>query len=91
MGERMAPRPGIDPLFTDDDVEEILDYLAYKDSLCPGCGQPRHESFSEDFEDMYVGEIEVCHSCVAKARAARHHGAKSGVYSYSTKREVTDG
>jgi hypothetical protein len=82
MGERMTPVPGVDPLFTDEDVVEILDFLEWKDSLCPHCGQPRHEAFA--VENSYAYEVTVlqCHGCSAKARATGKLDDTHGVFAF---------
>lgn len=86
MGERPAPRPGIDPEFTDEDVEEILDELEHEDSLCGGCRQPKAESFDPKNEDAYDGVTVACHACAARERAVERLDDRHGVFSYATKR-----
>lgn len=87
---RPWPQPG-EPLFLDEDVEEILDFIDYEDSLCSGCHQPRVESFDPANEWSYRGETLACHACAAKRRAEKKLDVLDGVYSYATKKpgEVT--
>lgn len=86
MGERPTPRPGVDPLFTDEDAAEILDYLADEHLLCSGCGQPRVESFDPENEEMYRGVPLACHACAAKRRAEKKLDDLDGVYTLVEKR-----
>lgn len=81
----MAPVPGVDPLFTEEDAEEILDYLQWKDSICSGCGQPKHESFAPENTYAYRGVALNCHACGAKTRAARAASDDLAVYTYAEK------
>lgn len=55
------------------DTTAALAWQAYEDSLCPGCGQPRHESMDGSAEGAYVAPPPmVCHACdrIGKAREA---------------------
>lgn len=85
MGLRPAPVPGVDPLFTEKDAEEILAYLEWQDSLCPGCGHPKHESFDPANEYAYRGLALNCHACGAKRRAERKASDDPAVYSVAVK------
>lgn len=80
MGERPTPRPGKDPLFTDDDVVEILEYLADEQLSCPGCGELKVESFDPANEWSYKATTLACHACAAKARASKTLDVTDGVY-----------
>lgn len=42
-------------------------YQAHLDSLCPGCGQPRHESMLRENTGAYQATKMRCHSCDAIA------------------------
>lgn len=86
MGLRPAPVPGVDPLFTDDDAEELLDYLQWKDSICSGCGQPKHESFAVENTWAYDGVVLECHACAAMRRAERRLDVHDGLYSFAEKK-----
>lgn len=66
-GERMTPRPG-EMAWTEDDVEYVLEWQRMQDAICPGCGQPREESFDPDYADAYVTHVRRCHACAAQAR-----------------------
>lgn len=69
----MTPRPG-EPAWTEDDVEYVLEWQRMQDELCPGCGQPRTESFSADYADAYVATVQRCHACAEQARTAEAQG-----------------
>jgi hypothetical protein len=80
MGERPAPVPGVDPLFTDDDVTEILDFIADEHLIHEPCGQPRVESFNPANEWVYAATAVACHACAAMARAGKALDVTDGVY-----------
>lgn len=86
MGERPAPQPGKDLLFTDEDVIEILDRIADERLLCPGCGEPRAESFAVENEYAYEAVALECHACAPKQRVGRSHAGMDGLYTFVTKR-----
>ena len=45
--------------------------MEYEESLCSGCGQPRHESFDPaSFVDRYEAEAMTCNACAARDRLA---------------------
>lgn len=70
-----------DPLFTDDDVEDLLDHLEVEDATCPGCSQPRHESFNPENQDGYEVRKLRCHACEARDQAsAAYDGERHGLY-----------
>lgn len=82
MGERPAPVPGVDPLFTEEDAVEILDYLADERLICDGCGKPKVETFDPVNEWKYKAVVVACHACAAKRRAERQLDNSDGVYSF---------
>lgn len=65
----MTPRPG-EPAWTEDDVEYVLEWQRMQDAICPGCGQPREESFSADYANSYIATVNRCHACATQGRAA---------------------
>lgn len=71
MGERPTPVPGVDPLFTDEDAVEILDYLADEHLTCSGCGQPLADSLDPENEWRYHAEVFECFACSAADRHVR--------------------
>lgn len=70
---RAWPKPG-EPLFTDEDIDEILDYLALEDERCGGCGQAKAESFNPATEGRWRATPLRCHACTSKERAAGDFG-----------------
>lgn len=91
MGERPVPRPGVDPLLTDDDLDEILAWFAMKDDQCPGCGQPKSESFHPDNEQAYTSRRLRCHACAARdADSTAYGGNRDGLY-FAAVRDEEDG
>jgi hypothetical protein len=47
--------------------------------LCPGCGQPKHESFDPANEERYEAERLICYSCATRDRKAhKAHEAAEG-------------
>ena len=85
MGERPAPVPGVDVLFTDEDVVEILDFLADEHLTCV-CGQPRVEAFDPANEWAYKATVLACHACAAKARALRALDVHDGAFAIVEKK-----
>jgi len=53
------------------DAIAAMAWVSYLDSLCPGCGQPRHESFAAENDGAYAAEADRCHACTAVAVAAK--------------------
>lgn len=89
---RPWPQPG-EPLFLDDDIDEVLDFLAWEESLCPGCGRPKSETFHPDSEGAYEVRKLRCHACAEKDRAADSHshgGADSAGLFYVVERDDGD-
>lgn len=64
-----------DALFTDDDVDGVLERQAERAAQCPGCGQPRDEVWPEGPEDARRMEAEwtsqpmKCVACAARDQA----------------------
>lgn len=83
MNERPAPVPGVDPLFTDADATEIIEYLEDEALLCPGCHQPLIETTAIENTWAYKGETMQCHSCAAKERAYSGFDDRAGVFAFS--------
>ncbi len=52
--------------WTDDDREYALAWQELQDETCPGCGQPRAESFHPDSDGAYEVRALRCHACSAK-------------------------
>jgi hypothetical protein len=76
---RPWPLPG-EPLFTDEDTVEILDYLADEKLIHEPCGQPIAESFRPENEFAYRATALACHACAAKAREMKALDVTDGVY-----------
>ena len=53
------------PAFTEEDRALVLALRAYEASLCPGCGEPKHEAWHSEMDGFYEGETYVCHACTA--------------------------
>lgn len=49
------------------DTLAALAWQSYLNSLCPGCGHPRHESFDVEADGAYVAHADRCHACTAAA------------------------
>lgn len=46
----------------------------YEASLCPGCGQPRHESMDPANEHRYHADLPLrCHACTAQVRRVKEY------------------
>jgi hypothetical protein len=65
VGERAVPGPGGEA-WTEDDVEYALAWQAIAAENCPGCGQPKSESFDPANERAYDVTALVCHACAAR-------------------------
>lgn len=58
--------PG-EPWFLDEDVDDVLDYLAIEDANCPGCGQEKTVSFDKRTDGHWDVTRLKCHACAARA------------------------
>lgn len=68
-------------MFLDEDIDDVLDWLAVEDETCSGCGQPRHESFSPDSQDGYEARKLKCFACEARDQAShQYEGDRNGIY-----------
>lgn len=63
LGRVVAPG---EPLWLREDVVAALQHQADEDALCPGCRQPRVESF--DTAARYTVETHKCQSCAAQGQ-----------------------
>jgi hypothetical protein len=79
MGERKAPVPGVDLLFTDEDAVEILEYIEDEVLIHAPCGQPLFESTAKVNSYAYRAHALQCHACAAKARRMRQLDDRDGV------------
>lgn len=52
-----------------EDTEAALDWAEWKQGLCSGCGQPRHESFDPRGPEYQIEALE-CRACAARDRKA---------------------
>jgi hypothetical protein len=86
---RAWPQPG-EPLFTDEDIDEILDFLDIEDETHGPCGVPKAEGFSPDSEGEWSAKALRCHACAAIDKAAGDFGSndKAGLY-FTVVREVS--
>lgn len=57
-----------EPLWLPADVESALRYQTEQDALCPGCRQPRRESF--DTSHRYAAELHICQGCAPMQKAS---------------------
>lgn len=76
--------PG-EPAWLPEDTDAALEWLEHQESLCGGCGRPRHESFDPDSEDSYDAHVLVCHACRAREQRAAEmrsgdNADTSGIY-----------
>lgn len=72
---RPWPEPG-QPLFTEQDTEDVFEYFREKELECPGCGHPRDESMDKANQLAYVAEPVRCFACQARdQRAEKWHRA----------------
>lgn len=47
-----------------------MEWQAWRDNQCSGCGQPRDESFAKEHSFSYEVEPLRCHACAARERRA---------------------
>lgn len=81
------PWPGAgEPLFTDEDTAELLDYLADERLICDGCGLPKADTFDPANEFSYRATPLECFACSARARAGKAMSNPEGVYLVVEKR-----
>lgn len=76
---RPWPQPG-EPLFTDEDTTELLDFLTDEKLIHEPCGQPRIESFDPANELAYKATSITCRACAAIAREGKRLDVTDGVY-----------
>lgn len=88
--------PG-EPEWLDEDIEAALEWIAYQDSLCSGCGNPKSECWDPDRDGTYEAIAVQCFACAARdaenrraseARASDRMGSSSfdGLYFAVTER-----
>jgi hypothetical protein len=52
--------------WTPEDNALLLGLARYEESLCPGCGVPKHLAWHSELEGFWEHEVEViCHACTA--------------------------
>ena len=73
---------GTDPSWTFVDRVLSVAYVLAEDMRCPGCGQPKHESWNPDSEGYYEFHEAVCQGC------AELHRASEGEREYRPERKV---
>ncbi len=56
-------KPG--SIWLSDDTIAALAWQSYVDSLCPGCGHPRHESMDKEHRGEYAVTTTRCFACQA--------------------------
>jgi hypothetical protein len=71
------PGPG-EVAWTEDDVEYALAWQALASDDCPGCGQPRSESFADDNHDAYTVRKLRCHACAARDSESKDYAESGG-------------
>jgi len=76
--------PG-EPLWLDEDRQAALEWIAYDESLCPGCRTDRSETMDPAADDSYETVALRCHKCAARERAGKKFAADesadtSGLY-----------
>lgn len=77
-----VPQPG-EPLWLDEDRAWAIALLAEQRDACPGCGQPRSETFDPANAYAYgVKRLGVCAGCYVKDFAAKDElqGSQFRVY-----------
>ena len=52
-------------------MQAALEWQDWKQSLCAGCGLPRHETMHPDNERAYDAEPLKCHACAARERKGK--------------------
>lgn len=67
-------------------MDEIIAYLEFEDENCPGCGEPKLESFNPANEYEYRATVLQCHACATKRRAEKKIDDKAGIYSFVERR-----
>lgn len=83
--------PG-DPAWLDGDFVAALEWQAYEDGKCPGCGQPASESMAdEDDSPAYEAEALRCHACKVRSITEREasNDGDPGAGLYSIVRKVS--
>ena len=82
------PGPGGEA-WIEDDVEYALAWKALGKDDCPGCGQPRSESFDDANHNAYDVHRLRCHACAAREADSKDFqdadGDTAGLYLTVTK------
>lgn len=47
--------------------------LAYEDSMCPGCGQPKDVTFNPDADGWFEVQEITCAGCAAQQQHTKQH------------------
>lgn len=77
--------------WTPEDVALLVGLARYEDSLCPGCGVPKHLAWHSELDGWFEHEHEVvCHACTA-AQPDPGHGKTRAPVTYRTRPRVPDG
>ena len=51
----------------------MVAYVLAQDMLCPGCGQPKHETYNDDSEGWYEVRDATCQGCAEVERDSKQH------------------
>lgn len=70
-GERRVVRQVTASPWTEEDRALLVAYQLYRESLCDGCGQPKHLAHHPDNDGWYdvAPDPVQCHACTALAKA----------------------
>lgn len=75
-----------DPEWLPEDVDEALAFEEFEAENCPGCGEPKIETFDPANEWAYRAVAVACHACAARKRAEAKLDILDGVYCYVEKK-----
>lgn len=60
-----------EPEWLPDDLEVVLEWTRYRDTLCDGCAQSLSESLDPALEGAYEADVVSCHGCAAREAAQK--------------------
>jgi hypothetical protein len=65
-------------VWTEDDVEYALEWQALNAASCPGCGEPKSESFDAANASAYDVHPLRCHACAAREETRDDYSDQGG-------------
>lgn len=71
------------PDYVAEDHAMLLGLQLYEDSLCPGCGWPKHVAWHADMDGWFDAHEVKCHACTARREAGADGTRAPVTYTYT--------